>query len=210
MTIATDDIIDIRDIIKRVEELREQSSEKYLAGFNVPGYMPDNPPEEFYDAGDARAYIAEQMRVWAESLDDPDDTGLADSLVRNADALEAAATEQGDAEYGKTVGSYHYWIRYEGGDLDADDTEELATLETLLSELAGGGGDEEWEGDWYPLTLIRDDYFPTYAQELAEDIGAIPADVSWPCNCIDWGEAASELQQDYNLVTFGDTDYWYR
>tara|TARA_R110000868_G_scaffold269128_1_gene528496 strand:+ start:213 stop:725 length:513 start_codon:yes stop_codon:yes gene_type:complete len=32
-----------------------------------------------------------------------------------------------------------------------------------------------------------------YAQELADEIGAIPPGVGWPCTCIDWGRAAREL-----------------
>lgn|SRR5574337_519667 len=92
----------------------------------------------------------------------------------------------------------------------ADDAEELAVLESLLSECKGAGGDEQWEGDWYPVTLIRDSYFEDYAQELAEDIGAINPDASWPNNCIDWERAARELQMDYTSVEFDDVTYWTR
>jgi hypothetical protein len=45
------------------------------------------------------------------------------------------------------------------------------TLYDLLAELRGNGGDHEWRGDWYPVTLIRDSYFTEYAQSFAEDIG---------------------------------------
>lgn len=87
---------------------------------------------------------------------------------------------------------------------------ELASLESLLSDLEGNGGDEEWRGSWYPITLIRDSYFEDYAQEFADDIGAINSDATWPNNCIDWEQAAQELQQDYSTVEFGDVTYWYR
>lgn len=87
---------------------------------------------------------------------------------------------------------------------------ELQELESLLAELAGNGGDEQWEGDWYPLTLIRDCYFKDYAQELADDIGAIDRNASWPCTCIDWEKAARELRMDYSSVEFRGIDYWYR
>lgn len=36
-----------------------------------------------------------------------------------------------------------------------------------------------------------------FAQQLAEDIGAIDSDASWPNNCIDWEYAAKELMYDY-------------
>ena len=126
----TDDVIDARDIIARVEELRE-----------------------------AIAAYAEKMDDWNEN---------------------------------------------------ANNTEELETLENLLEELKGCGGDEHWEGDWYPVTLIRYSHFEDYAQELAGDCGLVSVDAKWPNNCIDWGEAARELQWDYSLVEFDGVDYWYR
>jgi len=36
-----------------------------------------------------------------------------------------------------------------------------------------------------------------FAQDLAEQIGAINYDTSWPNNCIDWELAARELMYDY-------------
>lgn len=88
--------------------------------------------------------------------------------------------------------------------------EEHAALCTIMRDLEGQGGDEKWEGAWYPLTLIRDSYFKDYAQELAEDIGAVPANAKWPNNCIDWDQAARELQMDYSATDIGGVTYWYR
>jgi hypothetical protein len=88
--------------------------------------------------------------------------------------------------------------------------EELPTLRALLDELKGYGGDEQWQGDWYPVTLIRDSYFKEYAQQLADDIGAIDANAGWPMSCIDWDQAARELRMDYSSVEFGGVTYWYR
>ncbi len=47
-----------------------------------------------------------------------------------------------------------------------------------------------------------------YAQELADDCGMVPSDLSWPLTCIDWEQAARELQQDYTSVSYGGHDYW--
>ena len=88
--------------------------------------------------------------------------------------------------------------------------EELDTLTAIMEELAGMGGDEKWRGVWYPLTLIRDSYFRTYAEELADDIGAIPRDAGWPMNCIDWDQAARELRYDYSGVDIDGVTYWTR
>lgn len=90
------------------------------------------------------------------------------------------------------------------------DGEELRTLTAIMAELAGYGGDEQWRGDWYPLTLIRDSYFRDYAQELAEDIGAVDRNASWPNNCIDWDQAARDLRVDYSLVEIDGATYLYR
>lgn len=81
---------------------------------------------------------------------------------------------------------------------DSDEGEELARL----LKLAGEMGDDE--------ALISDSYFEEYARQFAEDIGALQGADSWPGNCIDWGRAAEKLQQDYNSVTYGTTDYWQR
>jgi hypothetical protein len=82
---------------------------------------------------------------------------------------------------------------------------ELRALEALQSEAEG------YAADWqHGETLIRDSYFKTYAQELADDIGAVPRDLSWPATCIDWDQAARELQMDYTSVDFDGVTYWVR
>ena len=91
----------------------------------------------------------------------------------------------------------------------ADEAAELATLSSLLSDLAGTGGDHEWRGDWYPVTLIRDDYFEEYARELVEDCGYIAKDFpSWIE--VDWKATARNVRMDYTSVEYGDVTYWSR
>lgn len=87
----------------------------------------------------------------------------------------------------------------------SEDGEELRTLKALADE--AGGYAPDWE---HGATLIRDSYFQTYAQELADELGAIPRDAAWPMTCVDWAEAASELQQDYSGVEFDGVTYWVR
>lgn len=94
--------------------------------------------------------------------------------------------------------------------LPAEEEQEFSDLYDLLSELRGCGGDYQWQGDWFPITLIRDTYFAEYARELAEGIGAINKDAVWPNNCIDWERAARELQHDYSEVEYLGVTYWYR
>ena len=100
----------------------------------------------------------------------------------------------------------------EDGDLELHDAhlsekEELEELRGLLAELAGYGGDEEFEGDWYPSTLIHDNYFETAMDELLEDIGAIPRDLPIYLT-IEVNYDA--LLDDYSSVDVGSQTYWYR
>jgi hypothetical protein len=88
---------------------------------------------------------------------------------------------------------------------ETDEGQELKALQGLAEEAEG------YAADWkYGETLIRDSYFEDYAKELARDIGAINDDAHWPNNCIDWEEAASELQVDYTSVEFSGVTYWIR
>lgn len=98
-------------------------------------------------------------------------------------------------------------------DNDADSFnggEELEKLRDFLDQMKGYGGDHQWRGDWYPVTLVRESYFEDYARELAEDIGAIKGDEQWPCNCIDWERAANELRMDYTSAEFDGVEYLFR
>jgi hypothetical protein len=87
---------------------------------------------------------------------------------------------------------------------------ELSALESLLDELRGNGGDHEWRDAWYPVTLIRESYFKEYAQELADDIGAIDRNAGWPSAYIDWDAASDALLIDYSAVIFDGVEYYYR
>ena len=97
----------------------------------------------------------------------------------------------------------------EYGPLDQDDSEELA----FWREVAEQG---EGAADWiYGATLIADSYFTTYAQELADDIGAVNSEIGWPACHIDWDAAATALKIDYFEIDVTHADgctysYWIR
>ena len=79
----------------------------------------------------------------------------------------------------------------------------------FLTELNEAGQDsaEDWQ---YGVAVIRDSYFAEYAQVLADDIGAIPDNVGWPLTCIDWQQAARELQMDYTPIEWVGLTFWVR
>lgn len=84
-----------------------------------------------------------------------------------------------------------------------EDRTELASLRKLAEQAEG------YASDWkYGEALIRDSHFETYAQELAEECHELPA--HWPFRCIDWEQAARELQQDYTAVDYDGVTYWIR
>ena len=85
---------------------------------------------------------------------------------------------------------------------DEDRAAELAALRDLA-----GQDISEWEDG---ATLIRDSYFTEYAEQLAEDMGAIDRECSWPVSHIDWEAAAGELLQDYTYVQFNGVTYQVR
>jgi anti-sigma28 factor (negative regulator of flagellin synthesis) len=100
-------------------------------------------------------------------------------------------------------------------DIDHEKIAELKQdLEALRGELVGLQEEAE---DIFKLlqicedyargnTLINDDYWPQYVQDMASD--TTTADLSsWPCNCIDWDVAADQLLSDYTTVTWCGQDF---
>lgn len=123
-----------------------------------------------------------------------------DELQDERDSLEADAQDEGpltDDERAAAVKALADWDEENGEELKA------------LKELAEAG--EGYASDWrHGAALIRETYFEDYARQLAEDIGAIDKAASWPNTCIDWKQAAEELQQDYTQIDFDGVAYWVR
>lgn len=98
------------------------------------------------------------------------------------------------------------WLdkEYEEDDPD-NDPSDVAIADEILR--LADEGIEDWE---YGAQLIRENYFQEYAQELAEDIGAIDPNASWPLSYIDWEAASHALAQDYTMVEFMGQSYYVR
>jgi len=99
--------------------------------------------------------------------------------------------------------------RIEDIENDDDKRGETIMLMAIMSDLDGAGGDEQWRGDWYPITLIADSYFTDYARELLEDCGDLPRELPHYIE-IDWEATARNIRVDYTPVTINGFTYWTR
>jgi hypothetical protein len=136
-----------------------------------------------------RQSLVDTIELAKEDLADAtDDT----SVLKDGEEVEELKEVLSDAENSLVV--------WDG----SDEAEELKILKALAEEAS-------YSPDWsYGETLIRDSYFEEYAQELAEDCGMVQRSLGWPNTCIDWKQAAEELQQDYTQVEFENVTYWIR
>ena len=121
------------------------------------------------------------------------------------DIMDEASEVMGDAEpedkaqaqtdYNEAVEALREW--------EADDAgQELEALKAFRDEVSNS----EWT---YGLTLISEDYWVEYAEELCKDIGAIPADVPSYIE-IDWEATAENLKVDYSQADINGNTYYYR
>ena len=178
-----DNIIDSRDVIARIEELEGEREA-----------LQDNLDE---------AASALEFAV--------DHEGACDEAYKYHDSGDTRTTPEWsdwraaikDMEAAQQT---HDEAREALQDWDASsDADELRIIQALAAE----GSD--YAADWqHGETLIRDSYFKDYAMELADDIGAVPDNAQWPMTCINWDQAARELQYDYSAVDFDGVTYWIR
>lgn len=96
-------------------------------------------------------------------------------------------------------------FRERHGDPDDYEVEELKALRDFRDELEGYC---DWNNG---ETLIEADYREIYAEELAEDIGAINRHATWPLQHIDWKAAAADLfRYDYTSADIQGYTYYVR
>jgi len=93
-------------------------STNVVAGWNMPGYMPDSEPADFDSFAAATGYIVEELNNVIESLYT---SGALDASASEADR-EAALEEEAElkraieyaqkqtGEFGFTTGKYHYFV----------------------------------------------------------------------------------------------------
>jgi len=151
---TSDQVIDSRDIIERIEELE----------------------------GEQEA-LKDTVTEAQDALDEAGD--LAENLAELQATAEAADTALCEWEEG-------------------DEGQELKALLALQDEAEG------YAPDWkYGTTLIREDHFPDYCQELLADCGDLPRNLL-DYIVIDWDATAENLKADYTEVDFDGTTYLVR
>lgn len=96
----------------------------------------------------------------------------------------------------------------------AKEQEERAALITEKAESMGIPAEVvgEWVDDYdqdgieNALELCEEAYAgqfhsdEAFAEDMAENTGAIPDGMTWPLTCIDWEQAARELMHDYTEI----------
>lgn len=151
----TQDLIDVRDIIERYEELEAEREA-----------LSDHVEE---------CEAANEYHNSEGDMDAPEER----DLVTANDDLKA-------------------W--------DEENSEELENLKSILDDLKGNGGDEQWRGDWYPVTLIRESYFEEYMDEMVADCYELPELPSFMTVTLDY----VALQMDYTSTEIDGVTYLYR
>ena len=178
-----DNVIDSRDVIARIEEL-EGEREALLDNLGEA--------ESALEVATDHEGACDEAYKYHDSDDTRSTPEWTDwrQAIKDLESAQQAHDEAAEA--------------LEGWDASSD-ADELRILKALADEASG------YAADWqHGETLIRDSYFKEYAQELAEDIGAIDNNASWPLTCIDWVQATRELRMDYSAVDFDGVTYWIR
>jgi len=136
--------------------------------------------------------LREELDLAQEELDLAEEEDLHD----RADEMRAEV-ERLNNEIGTAEAALRAW--------DEENESEFEPLKDFAKQ------GEDYASDWnHGATLIRDSHFEDYAQELAEDIGAIDRNAAWPACHIDWAAAAESLKQDYTSIEFDGVTYWVR
>ena len=191
-----DDVIDSRDVMKRIDELEgelQDSMEEFVKG-------------RIAELQDAFQTIAAERSEGLEGSDPPVDVDdlIDEAAGETSHPLHLEACELLELSDDPELEDYVRGLTMNCQSPMYEEAAEYLQLLELCREAEGCG-------DWkYGETLVRDSYFTDYAQQLAEDVGAVDANASWPNNCIDWERAARELKVDYTAVDFDGVTYWIR
>jgi len=103
-------------------------------------------------------------------------------------------------EYVGVIGFESFFKEY------SDEINHYNNIKSFFTEL------EKYGNDWkYGSSIIHEDYFTEYSEELCIEVGEIPKDLPWYiANHIDWNSVADELKADYTEVEYENETYYIR
>ena len=165
----TDNVIDSRDIIERIDEL----------------------------TGDFQALVDDIEAAETDEEREMAFSALSAWLIRHTNTVPDLKTTEEIA-----FDDVSEWA-------ESDDAHELKALLALADEAECSPG---WS---YGETLIHEDYFTDYIEELINDCYELPKEFNsgdWPWRhmTIDYVAAADEAKQDYMEVNFDGASYYIR
>ena len=138
-------------------------------------------------------------------IDSRDVIARFEELEGERDALQEAVDEAREAlEEGEKLDLFD--AEKELDEWNSENEEEYEALKSLCED------GESYASDWsFGATLIHEDYFTDYAEQLCRDIGDIPNDLPDYIACnIDWDGVAQDLKVDYTEIDFDGQTYLVR
>lgn len=94
---------EMEEYAERYDGCCKSCKPKFVAGWNMPGHMPDAEPEEFDEADKALEFVRDLMR------EDAEDNGWS---REDAEAIETIEADKA-GEFGATVQGRHYFVTLE-------------------------------------------------------------------------------------------------
>jgi len=125
---------------------------------------------------------------------------------------------------------------FEREEFEREDYEDETDIDTILEEIANDINND-WENSLYKdidvkeyveikdfydelenytichygETVIREDYWVAYCEEMCKEVGDIPQNLPWYISDnIDWDGVADELSADYSTIQYQGCDYYVR
>ena len=121
-------------------------------------------------------------------------------LQKRLEELEGERTDLQEAVNDAEEGEEKQTAQEELDSWEGDNLEELEALQALKDEVP------EWDDG---NTLIPEEDWIDYVQELLIDIGDLPRNIPWYIE-IDWDRTAENIAQDHGTVDYLGTTYYYR
>jgi hypothetical protein len=151
--------IDTEGWLERVlgSEVALSTGRKWVAGYNMPGYMPDNEPAEFDSFADACRYIADTLSDFdsEEIEEDEESEERAQEYRETARHFVRSARMADEDEMSERAGHYVFWVR-EGESVDLEESIKDKWLMQAEDEILASIQSEEGRG--YVCTSVDNVY----------------------------------------------------